>query len=213
MLEAARTWFLFPVMEWPWPRPSMWFVSWGIAGGKRSGREILHSSGRRTNAGAYECSVGGSQRALRALVEPQDVNPPWRWSMWPLSSGRTMWLILPRRGSEQSSVGDADHRSGPGATCIVLKRSLNPGFAGVDNPLFFKRTRACCLATPKRRSPRWSPSSNSDRREVGCIPSRPIGLHESNLFLTLRAGLIVSALASIGMYRLGSGPTYSDLGR
>ncbi len=23
-------------------------------------------------------------------------------------------------------------------TCIVLKRSLNPGFAGVDNPLFFK---------------------------------------------------------------------------
>jgi len=23
-------------------------------------------------------------------------------------------------------------------TCIVLKRSLKPGFAGVDNPLFFK---------------------------------------------------------------------------
>ena len=23
-------------------------------------------------------------------------------------------------------------------TCIVLKRSLNPGFAGVENPLFFK---------------------------------------------------------------------------
>ena len=23
-------------------------------------------------------------------------------------------------------------------TCIVLKRSMNPGFAGVDNPLFFK---------------------------------------------------------------------------
>jgi NAD(P) transhydrogenase subunit beta len=23
-------------------------------------------------------------------------------------------------------------------TCIVLKRSLNPGFAGVDNSLFFK---------------------------------------------------------------------------
>jgi NAD(P) transhydrogenase subunit beta len=23
-------------------------------------------------------------------------------------------------------------------TCIVLKRSLSPGFAGVDNPLFFK---------------------------------------------------------------------------
>jgi len=24
-------------------------------------------------------------------------------------------------------------------TCIVLKRSMNPGFAGVDNPLFFKK--------------------------------------------------------------------------
>ncbi|MFT7490125.1 MAG: NAD(P) transhydrogenase subunit beta [Candidatus Promineifilaceae bacterium] len=23
-------------------------------------------------------------------------------------------------------------------TCIVLKRSLKPGFAGVENPLFFK---------------------------------------------------------------------------
>jgi NAD(P) transhydrogenase subunit beta len=23
-------------------------------------------------------------------------------------------------------------------TCIVLKRSMNPGFAGIQNPLFFK---------------------------------------------------------------------------
>ena len=27
---------------------------------------------------------------------------------------------------------------GAAQTCIVLKRSLNPGFAGVDNSLFFK---------------------------------------------------------------------------
>ncbi|MDT8301620.1 MAG: NAD(P)(+) transhydrogenase (Re/Si-specific) subunit beta [Sedimentisphaerales bacterium] len=29
---------------------------------------------------------------------------------------------------------DVDHSR----TCIILKRSMNPGFAGVDNPLFFK---------------------------------------------------------------------------
>ena len=36
-----------------------------------------------------------------------------------------------------------------GETTIVLKRSMATGYAGVQNPLFFKETRGCCLAMPR----------------------------------------------------------------
>jgi NAD(P) transhydrogenase subunit beta len=34
-------------------------------------------------------------------------------------------------------------------TCIVLKRSLKPGFAGVDNPLFFGDSTRMLLGDAK----------------------------------------------------------------
>ena len=41
-------------------------------------------------------------------------------------------------------------------TVIVLKRSMNPGFAGIQNALFFyRRTPACTSATPRHRFRHW----------------------------------------------------------
>ncbi len=37
---------------------------------------------------------------------------------------------------------------------IVLKRSMNSGFAGIENPLFFAEARRCSSVTPRSRSPK-----------------------------------------------------------
>ena len=39
--------------------------------------------------------------------------------------------------SEEPDLRHADHRRGQGATVIVIKRSMNPGFAGIENELYF----------------------------------------------------------------------------
>jgi NAD(P) transhydrogenase subunit beta len=73
------------------------------------------------------------------LVEPQDVNPAIEIVDVAIVIGAND-VVNPAAREDQSSplwgmpVIDVDRSR----TCIVLKRSLNPGFAGVDNPLFFK---------------------------------------------------------------------------
>jgi NAD(P) transhydrogenase subunit beta len=73
------------------------------------------------------------------LVEPQDVNPAIEIVDVAIVIGAND-VVNPAAHEDQSSplwgmpIIDVDHAR----TCIVLKRSLNPGFAGVDNPLFFK---------------------------------------------------------------------------
>jgi NAD(P) transhydrogenase subunit beta len=73
------------------------------------------------------------------LVEPQDVNPTMETVDVAVVIGAND-VVNPAAKEDQSSplwgmpIIEVDRAR----TCIVLKRSLNPGFAGVDNPLFFK---------------------------------------------------------------------------
>jgi NAD(P) transhydrogenase subunit beta len=73
------------------------------------------------------------------LVEPQDVNPTMEIVDVAVVIGAND-VVNPAAREDKSSplwgmpIIDVDHSR----TCIVLKRSMNPGFAGVDNPLFFK---------------------------------------------------------------------------
>jgi NAD(P) transhydrogenase subunit beta len=73
------------------------------------------------------------------LAEPQDVNPTMEMVDVAIVIGAND-VVNPAAREDQSSplwgmpIIDVDRAK----TCIVLKRSLNPGFAGVDNPLFFK---------------------------------------------------------------------------
>jgi NAD(P) transhydrogenase subunit beta len=73
------------------------------------------------------------------LVEPQDVNPIMETVDVAIVIGAND-VVNPAAREDQASplwgmpIIDVDRAK----TCIVLKRSMNPGFAGVDNPLFFK---------------------------------------------------------------------------
>jgi NAD(P) transhydrogenase subunit beta len=73
------------------------------------------------------------------LVEPQDVNPTMDIVDVAVIIGAND-VVNPAAREDQNSplwgmpIVEVDRAR----TCIVLKRSMNPGFAGVDNPLFFK---------------------------------------------------------------------------
>ncbi|NKB23072.1 MAG: NAD synthetase [Kiritimatiellae bacterium] len=73
------------------------------------------------------------------LVIPEDVNPTMSTVDVTMVIGAND-VVNPAARTDESSplygmpIIDVDQAR----TCIVLKRSLNPGFAGVDNPLFFR---------------------------------------------------------------------------
>jgi NAD(P) transhydrogenase subunit beta len=73
------------------------------------------------------------------LVEPQDVNPVISTVDVAMVIGANDVVNPAAREDEGSPLyGMPVVNVDQARTCIVLKRSLNPGFAGVDNPLFFK---------------------------------------------------------------------------
>ncbi len=73
------------------------------------------------------------------LVEPQDVNPTMATVDVAIVIGAND-VVNPAARDDPGSplAGMPIIEVDRARTCIVLKRSLNPGFAGVDNPLFFK---------------------------------------------------------------------------
>ena len=73
------------------------------------------------------------------LVEPDDVNPVMETVDVAIVIGANDVVNPAAREDEKSPLwGMPVINVDMARTCIVLKRSLNPGFAGVDNPLFFK---------------------------------------------------------------------------
>ena len=73
------------------------------------------------------------------LVEPQDVNPNMEIVDVAVVIGAND-VVNPAAREEKNSPlwGMPIVNVDKARVCIVMKRSLNPGFAGVDNPLFFK---------------------------------------------------------------------------
>ena len=73
------------------------------------------------------------------LVEPDDVNPTMEMVDVAVVIGAND-VVNPAAREDESSplygmpIINVDHAR----TAFVLKRSMNPGFSGVDNPLFFK---------------------------------------------------------------------------
>ncbi|MDA0990692.1 MAG: NAD(P)(+) transhydrogenase (Re/Si-specific) subunit beta [Verrucomicrobia bacterium] len=73
------------------------------------------------------------------LVEPPDVNPVMSTIDVAIVIGANDVVNPAAKEDEKSPLyGMPIIEVDQARTCIVLKRSLNPGFAGVDNPLFFK---------------------------------------------------------------------------
>ena len=73
------------------------------------------------------------------LAVPEDVNPTMPTADVAMVIGANDVVNPAARDDETSPLyGMPIINVDAARTCIVLKRSLNPGFAGVDNPLFFK---------------------------------------------------------------------------
>lgn len=72
------------------------------------------------------------------LVEPEDVNPTMETVDVTVVIGAND-VVNPAAREDKSSplYGMPIINVDKAKTCIVLKRSMKPGFAGVDNPLFF----------------------------------------------------------------------------
>ncbi|MHC4945553.1 MAG: NAD(P)(+) transhydrogenase (Re/Si-specific) subunit beta [Planctomycetota bacterium] len=88
--------------------------------------------------------------AYEQLVEPQDVNPVMATVDVAMIIGAND-VVNPASRSDQSSpifgmpIIDVDYAK----TVIVMKRSLRPGFAGIDNPLFFNQNTRMLLGDAK----------------------------------------------------------------
>ncbi len=85
------------------------------------------------------------------LVVPEDVNPIMATVDVAIVIGANDVVNPAAREDENSPlwgmpVINVDHAR----TCIVSKRSLNPGFAGVDNPLFFKENTRMLFGDAKQ---------------------------------------------------------------
>ena len=113
--------------------------------------QILEGNGAEVNYGIHPVAgrMPGHMNVLLAeanvpyelLSEPEDVNPVMNTIDVAIVIGANDVVNPAARTDETSPIYgmpiiNVDHAK----TCIVLKRSLNPGFAGIQNALFFSPT-------------------------------------------------------------------------
>jgi len=85
------------------------------------------------------------------LVVPDDVNPMMSMVDVAIVIGANDVVNPAAREDESSPLyGMPIINVDQARTCIVSKRSLNPGFAGVDNPLFFKENTRMLFGDAKK---------------------------------------------------------------
>jgi H+-translocating NAD(P) transhydrogenase subunit beta len=85
------------------------------------------------------------------LVVPEDVNPIMSTVDVAIVIGANDVVNPAAREDENSPLwGMPIINVDQARTCIVSKRSLNPGFAGVDNPLFFKENTRMLFGDAKK---------------------------------------------------------------
>lgn len=85
------------------------------------------------------------------LVVPEDVNPIMSTIDVAIVIGANDVVNPAAREDENSPLwGMPIINVDQARTCIVSKRSLNPGFAGVDNPLFFKENTRMLFGDAKK---------------------------------------------------------------
>jgi len=85
------------------------------------------------------------------LVVPEDVNPTMPMVDVAIVIGANDVVNPAAREDEHSPLwGMPIINVDMARTCIVSKRSLNPGFAGVENPLFFKENTRMLFGDAKK---------------------------------------------------------------
>ena len=99
--------------------------------------EVRDPPGRRPHARAHERPARRGQRAVRPLKEMDEINPEFPQTDVALVIGAND-VTNPAARHDTSSpiygmpILDVDKA----ASVIVMKRSMNPGFAGIDNELY-----------------------------------------------------------------------------
>jgi NAD(P) transhydrogenase subunit beta len=138
-------------MDWPWPRPSMPVMSWKKCWQKK-GVEVKYAihpvAGRMP--GHMNVLLAEADVSYEKLQEMEQANDEFNTTDVVLMLGAND-VVNPAAKTDPSSpiygmpILDVELAK----TVIVNKRSMKPGYAGIENDLFFQPKTSMLLGTQK----------------------------------------------------------------